>query len=332
MTFLNHEHKIKAILRNLLFLTIIICISFVSANRGDFGTDTKNYIDFYKSVDSTVHNLLFEPGFIWYSKFLSFLGFNVKQYLFICSFISLFSAYVAFNKVGVGCGIAFMLFSLTYILSLQFGQIRQGLSIGFFLLSLANVNLGLKRRAILFSLLAVLFHYSSIIAVFSLLFFNKLKIRKMVLFCILSFSFVFFDVTFLMQMLLSKIQGLNFVFIKLSNYSAEGRFEKIGFSSIHIIYLLNTVLFYYYFKVISKSESFNYNSICSLYFLGVGLNFIFNSFPYLIRATYFLLVMEYIIVAYIVSNSKYKFNSLLFLLIYTLLALLRFYQTYISLL
>lgn len=309
---------------------IIVCISFLSGLREELniGTDTINYLNFFSSL--THYNLVtdkFEVGFVLLSRFISFFTSSGYIYLSTLSFLGLFFVFLFFKKTSPLPIYSFIVFALCYSYSLYFGQIRQGIALPIVLYAIYALMIKDNvKQFILFLLLSCFFHVSSLIVIL-LICIRKIKLKYLFFMAMFSFLFVFYDISSLFvyfDNLVSSFFGRSFIINKITNYLSGDNNEQFGFSLIQLLYILNICVFMY-FNYALKTRNGYFEILLKIYFFGVALNFICNSFPILIRMTYPFLVFEYIIQAYIIVFTKGKlFKSLLFI-VFLLVSVVRFY-------
>ena len=159
----------------ILCLLLSVAFSIFVGLRGEFaGSDTIQYVSAYKNlpIDNFVYTDLAwafvkngitasEPGFVYFTAFMKNSGCPYWLYLSCISFIScvlIFSSFSSFSKYPVLC-FSLYLFSITFI-SLHANVIRQCVAVGFYLLAISFYFKNKPFKFILFSVLAMSFHFS----------------------------------------------------------------------------------------------------------------------------------------------------------------------------
>lgn len=176
--FFYHQTEKRAVINSLLLLIyVFVNILLWGSRASNIGTDTYNYYHFFfypsqRLVGFTAVFELFylEPLF----KVLVFLSSRFQSYaifLFTVSIIINFSLYFFVRKVTRNdkYGSSLILFltiaSMFSFSSIQFNIIRNGISIGFFLIGFSYLFDKHWGKFILFSTIAFLFHHSILMPV-----------------------------------------------------------------------------------------------------------------------------------------------------------------------
>lgn len=169
----------------------LLLLSILIGGRYDVGTDWPNYVEYYEWYQHyhlTLNNLIefgsnLEPLFLALNKLCNFVGLSTSGYFTLiayCVFILLLSSHK--DKCYLFPFILFFFFGQMFAMSMNI--IRQAISISIFFFSLHYLDKSkIKIAAII--LVAVLFHYSSIVLAFALLidrkWFKILDNKKIVL-------------------------------------------------------------------------------------------------------------------------------------------------------
>lgn len=164
----------------ILFLIAIILLTIIGGLRYNTGTDFKSYMNIYMNISQTSSIIDFikesrlEPGWIiinWLTVYI----FNDVQYVFIIStFLICTFGFIAIYKHrnDISTPIAIVIFIATIFFP-SFNLIRQYLAISILLLSIKPLINKQRNKFIILVLLAMLFHYMSIVFVFMYWFVNS---------------------------------------------------------------------------------------------------------------------------------------------------------------
>lgn len=321
---------IELIFKKKINVSIYAFIGFIliilSAFRGELGNDTVVYLSFFQNLDFsnvTFYLLQFEIGFVYLSLLIKQIFNNDVFYISSIALISISLKMKYVYKISPLPAISLFTLVSAYFLALDMGQIRQGIALSLIFIALYHYLKENKKLFYFFVLIATFFHISAFL--FLIIVFLKKNISNyIILFCIFfSFIFVFIPIN---ELIISFIKLLffwnDFIFTKLMNYAIGKYSEIVGFSIIQIWYLLISVVFVYYKKIINNST---YSFLLNVFAVGIILNFVFNSFPALIRASYYFLAIEGFLVAYVIYESKKKYNRYILFLIIVSMGLLRYY-------
>lgn len=164
----------------LFFLALFVSI-FSAFQSGSVSADRDTYLDFFQffsNPENQSPSFSMEPFFyIIFKMFNSSLELNVFAFFLIC-FLGVAVKFHLMYKYSPDVGLSVLLF-FTYLFLLQdMNQIRSGLAIGFIYLAMLSYFYGSNTRWLLFSILALCFHYSAIIVFLTPLFILKNLTQK----------------------------------------------------------------------------------------------------------------------------------------------------------
>lgn len=189
--------------QKLIFGLLLLIIGLFGGLRYETGQDWDAYTDYFQDVDlsydivesyfSNLLNLRFEIGYFFLNYIVKYLGFD---YWFLFLFSALFCSFAlyAFTSKLEGNKFYILIVYISYsFLLLQFAQVRQAISLSFFLLGCASyINTNNKKKAILIGLIGLLFQFSGLIYILLLLLvFYYPKGRKYSFFLILFIPIMF---------------------------------------------------------------------------------------------------------------------------------------------
>ncbi|WP_460152117.1 EpsG family protein [Pseudomonas sp. S2_B07] len=166
-----------------VFFAIAIVSHYISNRPFDMDGDTPVYIDFYKDLNSGVENPFqtFEPGFIAIMQLFDYLSLGYRGFFYLITFVYLWSYYLlakaVFGRQSPWSLFVFGAFLFyPFFFSLTANVIRQGFALSFINLSLYFGARGYWNRGVIFTLIATLFHKSSIVY-FPFLLFRRLVLK-----------------------------------------------------------------------------------------------------------------------------------------------------------
>lgn len=298
----NVQKKQKSIIFILLTFVGIVLITF----RGNLGSDTANYLSFIRHIESwniKKYLLHFEPLFIYFVLLTKSL---INSHLFVfftTATLSLFLISDSVKKISPNPLLSLVIFLSSYFLSLEFNQIRQGISIGFFIYSLEFLFQKAYLKYYLIILIGCFFHSSLFLCLLVPLIPRKTETRVVLFFVFVSFIFVFIPLP------LSSVVKLVAPFVpsmvsdKLLYYILSKYAVKVGFSLVQSWYILIIFIGCYYARLLNDTK---FEFLFNLFVAGVCLNFLFNSVSVMLRLSYPLLFVEIFIPPLILRYSKNK--------------------------
>ncbi|CAI8889046.1 EpsG family protein [Pseudomonas sp. IT-P74] len=237
----------------IVFLAIVLASYYISNRPFDMEGDTEVYINFYNDYNSGLENPFqtFEPGFIGVVSFFGFLGLSYQCFFFFVAFMFLWSYYFLLKAVfgssssWVLPAFGFLLF-YPFFFSLTANIIRQGFALCFVNFSLVCCVKGYWRRGLVFSLLATLFHKSSLVYFPFVLFRRQIMgvgVFSVVVFWLLVSMASYFKVfSLLVSMLFELLSGyglsINYTDVDNIDYLTGFRWDFWAFSSFSIVLLI----------------------------------------------------------------------------------------------
>lgn len=296
------KNKQRWIVSFLLYSIGIVLVTF----RGKLGIDTANYLAFINSVDVRNLNkyyLFFEPFFIYTVLLAKFILFDLRFVLLFIALLSMLPKFYTIEKNSSYSLLSLLIFLSSYFLPLEFNQIRQGLSLGIFLLSLDFLFRRCYFKYYILIIIGCLFHSSLLLCLFFPLIPRKSNTTVIIGAVFISFIFVFVSIPLGRIVSLISQFGPKFVGDKLLYYIISKYADKVGFSIVQLWYLILVCVSCYYIKYVDNKR---YNFYLNIFVVGVSLNYLFNSVSVLLRLTYPLLFVEIFIPPLIIIKSKNK--------------------------
>lgn len=153
-----------------VFITIVIVSFDISSRPFDMEGDTAVYINFYNDMRQGLGNPFqtFEPGFIAIVKFFGMLDLDYSVFFYFITFVFLWSYYLLIKSV-FGKASSWSLFVFGFLVlypfffSLTANIIRQGFAMCFINFALMSSVRGAWKRGGIYTLVAAMFHKSSIV-------------------------------------------------------------------------------------------------------------------------------------------------------------------------
>ena len=254
-----------------LIFTIVMLSSF--RWEGLF-LDTENYIA-YLDNDNLIDRFNVEYTFVIIAEFIKFFGFDHSLLFFVYASFSLFVKYKLFSKFNDKKFIFFFYFFSFGILQ-DFIQIRVGLAISLFLISVYYISNGNLLRFFAFFFLSASFHYSLLIT-FPFVIFNHyiLNRDKLVKLYLLILPIVFLVFYIYAGSIISNAISIFFpsLLSKFENYSDIEDLSSVNLFSVKM-------LFIYFYVILLGSRFFEVNNFYRLSLLlvinGILLMFAFK--------------------------------------------------------
>lgn len=168
--------------RNLLldWHVLVLCIVYavIFGFRYDYLNDWEQYVKYYEYIQNGgLNDGWHEPGFYWFIKGLTLLGFNYYSMFFIECFLWIYSLCYLFkdNRKYLICVLPFVFLTTT---DESLNVSRQYFAMSFLLIAFRDYWDGKRIRALVFAVIAPLMHFSSIIWVIVFFFLKKVEYIK----------------------------------------------------------------------------------------------------------------------------------------------------------
>ncbi len=259
---------------------IILCIIFtiVSLFRFEVGTDYVNtYMSKFIKIKLIGTDDHFEILFLLLNKLFILLKLSSVNLIQFCSIITipLFFRFIKNNLKKEYWFLGALFFIITTIYFATFNLIRQYISIAIMLNVLEYIKKEKYIKYIIFNLIAIGFHYSSIVGIIYLLFYliNKNKNKKnnkiLIFFYIISIIFIFID-TWDLILKLETILPNRYKYFLWKTLTRK-------YSSIFKVFIPNILLILFY-KERNKIKKYDKNY--KLYLIGLYIYVIINNMFY----------------------------------------------------
>lgn len=272
--------KVKNKYMSKIAIMIFFCISIL---RYKVGVDWLNYERIYQGIMEKK----LEPFFYLLMNFFKKMGFDYTEFQITISFISILILYKIIKKNSINPIVSFFIYYSIFYLTYNMGVMRQGLAMMFGLLGILKLYTD-KKRTLIYYILAIGIHYSSIV-LFPTLIFSKKRNNYIYIF------FMIFGLLLLLN-LPSEFERSNIYMYKLNEY-----LKHIGqsYTLNQFIYLLiNSVLVFFY---IVKGKNKLYKEISSLY---LGLAVVLWSYPGILRVTSYFQIIIILSLAEILESVR----------------------------
>lgn len=263
------------------FILIVLFISavfsfFVSLRDVDVGSDTAAYIDFYNNILLGINSRITEPLFVLIAKFSSFFSSKHNFNFFLISFLSLSALFSFYKRVfllwGAGnefyiglSSVIFITFISPFFINTQVNVLRAGLSIPFIFFSAYFIFNKKYFNFFMSSLVAVMFHYSSILFIIPLVIFYNFRLNYLFYLFMSLFVVYLTGVLEVLIIKLSSLVGFSFMEYYLRYLTGEGSYEKgvrLDFSLLTVFF--GSIAYYLYLKYKNNISGFTLFAYCSL--------------------------------------------------------------------
>lgn len=287
----------------IIFVAFLIVIS---GFRYEIGSDYNVYADLFYG-----NGLVAEASFNWIIDFLNWCGFDYQMLFFTYSALTMIFIYLGCRYYGGNTNYLLCLYALIPMFYWNsFSIIRQALAVSILFWSSKFLIDKNNKKFICGVLLAVFFHYASIVFIISYYFVKK------------EYKFSTYFIVIFVSLLLGYSGAVLFVFDKLSLILGIDKLvayvnvltsEKISISKV-IIQLLT-----YSFcccSIMKGSSTYKEKILLNLYTIGTALYFLFLDIALIGRAKNFYDIFMIIIVFYAFNKLNFlneKFGKILFL-------------------
>lgn len=135
--------------------------------------DSENYEIYFLNYDTPIFENFVEFSYRFLSKWLYFLFKDVHSIFFLYAAIGITLKFIAIRRLTPLIFLSLAVYLGNYYILHEFTQIRAGIASGLLLLSIKPLSEGKRLHAMVYMLVALFFHYSSIIMLPMLLLSNK---------------------------------------------------------------------------------------------------------------------------------------------------------------
>jgi len=206
------------------YIILLVLILFAGLRSPFVDHDYLYYLSYFNKINNGFH-VNVEPSFQAISLFIHYFFSNSIFLFIVYASLSILLKYFALKKITDFVLFTFTIYFSYYFLLHEMTQIRISVSCGFILFSLPFLK---ERNYIVFFALlsiAVLFHYSAIVAILLLLFKNE-KIERVFYFLIpLSYVVYFLNLDYLYLLEYFKF---DYIALKLTSYREKSIIENVN--------------------------------------------------------------------------------------------------------
>jgi len=279
----------------------IIIIILISGTRFETGYDFLNYTYFYTHLAYESLEPLFSLSIVFFNLFTS----DPQILFFAYSVVTLVVLQMAISKYTIYHKTSLFIYLLIPGLYLNtFSIIRQGIAEVLFFLAISYLIYDKNKiKFVLFSIFAVLFHYTSIIPILLVAVTHKLLQKKYATHSYLA--------VLLASIILYKI-GLASVLLTLATGHYASYIDEVYEGSIVKLFVLNLFMF---IIIIFKNRIISSNIdtyLLNLTFIGIFTTNIFLDYTPVTRLGYYFLIFQIIIVPKMIYSFKENFVKLVF--------------------
>lgn len=257
LSFFDFSQKRIEILYFILFI-LILFVGF----RGHTGADSTNYINYFRDNTDTVFSWegtergYAEAGFYYLSVLLKSIWANINFYFLVIGALTLGFYACSIKHLSVYPILSICIYFARFIILREMNQIRAGLAISVIIWGLYYLTKNERRKYIFSVLLATLLHYSSIVALPLVLFYNKtFNFKKTLLIISLGVTFGLFG-----TLIKNYIVGFGGVVILTYMNTSD-----LGLTNPVILYQVILCLIYIYFGRRIKHYQYGYEVIKNAY-------------------------------------------------------------------
>lgn len=310
----------------------IMCAFFLilfSGLKTDGSTDLPEYKNLFFQITDFSSNGLIEPGFQLLIAGSHSLNANFIFFYFIVACISISLKSVTIYKLSPCIGVSFLIYFCGCFFERDNDGIRQGLSLSFCFISLYYLVINKNKQYFIFTLVACLFHYTSIIFFITFLF-KKIHWNTKIILIIIAIAYIMaFANSFVTNYIIQYIP-ISAIATKVEMYSNNSYSENLGITIGILFRTLILILFMLGKKKISISNDLYFilrnglafSIMCSLLFGDFII--IAHRLPYVFRE-FQIFVASFLVSA--VSRKANKIVGLTITYIYSCIILSRFFAT-----
>jgi hypothetical protein len=296
----------KYLSKALYILSAILLVIFVGG-RYKTGTDWESYYEYFNNNDFS-----WDLGWSYINGYFYKLGLRFELLLFLISSLSIYFKLSKLKVIGAeSCLFIFLIFP--FIVSKDFGVLRQGFAISICFFAFFFLIKERIASFILLIILASLFHQSAIIFFVALLLVRFRFTGRQLLFIIfLSFISYIFDITYkLLHDYLLYFQFDWSVINKVQRYLfySDDYVENV-FPYLSVLKKLIVLLVVFLFMGKRHRDDKYFNGAFNLYFFGVCIFIALGDFSQLRRLAGYFELFEYLVVCVLILTCKSYFEKI----------------------
>lgn len=275
------KNELRVFSNVVLFITSAFLFVLVGFRDKSVGADTEMYFWQYQNVEKLDNR---EPFYKYFINFLHTFSEDSQFFLLMYAFIFYFLFfYFIIKRKNVHTLLLYIFFfSLFSFKSMSINIIRQGVSIMFLLNAYNFYCKSEKKKTLLFAILSLVFHTTSIIPILLFILSKKIKNYKIgIVIFVLGIILAYFDIGLIT--LYSQLSFLKGVDVRESYFQEALIDYKVGFRSS---FLLFNLIFLFFALIIKKRLEFDpiekkrFEVLINFYLLASFVFFISFQIPY----------------------------------------------------
>lgn len=258
-----------------LSLICFVLILFIGS-RGESGTDSINYIEYFKNSTDVLWNWrgvepeYLEYGFYYLSVVIKSIYDNVDFYFIIVSCITMLFLYKSVKRICIFPVLGICVYYSRFLILRDMNQIRQALAITIILYALLFLIEQRKRISYLLIVISCLMHYSSVIIIpFLFVCKRKITLRKM-LYLLLTCAILGILVESVFKAYLISISG-----VKLLTYIGT---SNLGLANPILYYQIFLCFMFFKYEGVLKDRQLGYYIIRNAYLYSIILLLLTSGF------------------------------------------------------
>lgn len=296
----------------------IAILTLFSGLRWETGTDWDAYYSFFEEIsfgninaDKFYH---FDFGYKVFNAVIKLFTESYTIFLLIDTFIAVYLIYFCLKKTKVNSVLGLWIFYSNYYIANYMGSNRRIIAIGCAMLAVVLFFQGEKKKAIILELIAILFHWTSVIIVLG--FFIPKKIIssvKMVLLLLTAFivgatqattHIILWAIDIMRKVGLGQLADVGQFY--LSENMEDLGVAHFGLATVKRIIVLCFIFVGYKFMLKKKNQSFEY--YFNLYVLSICIYLFFNGLGVFQMFSVYFAIMEIIMwgILYKIANKQAK--------------------------
>lgn len=294
----------------------IVCLGLILLSGLRYGLET-DYWHYYEMFKGTNIVSTTEPAFVVLMRLTKVVTNNFNCFVLLVAIISIGIKCKIFAKCKY-CFVVLLIYYLRYYILFELNAIRQGLAVTFVLIAIYKLINNDKKGYIVFSLIAVMFHVSSVVVLGAWFIGNKrCTIKEIIIMCGGAMGLRIFVVEKLLSM---GGKYVSFVFNSSNNLINGTKYILYNnhvetVSVVGILRVLIPVICLYLLQTEEGSYSNNpklnkYNLLFKLYLLGATINLLFlgyDTIGYRLASVFY--CIEGLLVGFSLERKQlYSFN------------------------
>ena len=240
----------------LFYVAFGILLILITGFRGDsVDRDYSNYIKRF-NLSKESWSLVIEPTFILTSHFVkAFFNSNVTLLFVIYAMLGISTKLYAIDQLSEFWALSIIIY-LSYLFTIQdLTQIRAGVAAGFIMLTIKPLYDRKILKFFFFTIMAILFHYSAVIALF-FWFLNPKKIDKYLFLLLIPISYAIYYFSFFDSALLNKVLFISQLHNKFLAYQHENNSVINIYNSWQLMRIMLGVIFLWKIELITKNNKY----------------------------------------------------------------------------